>query len=143
MTMSFGRLKVVDRLPTAADVAAGHAKIRESELRLRAEIAAVRREISEVRTEILKWVIVDALGFRTVVIVGGVAAISAKINRPSANISPEGLARSAASSTLRASRERTLISGLPRPAGSRATFPKYRAYVIRPRRRFGLPSLWD
>jgi hypothetical protein len=40
---------------TAAETAAVRAEIRESELRLRAEIAVVRTEIFELRADILKW----------------------------------------------------------------------------------------
>jgi hypothetical protein len=89
MTVAFDTLKLADRLEaagmsaaqargtaaalaetmtgavaTASDVAALRAEIRESELRLRAEI----------RSDILKWVI-GAIGFQTIVVIGAVAGL--------------------------------------------------------------------
>jgi hypothetical protein len=92
MTVAFDTLKLADRLEaagmtpaqargtasalaetmtgavaTAADIAAIRAEIRESELRLRTEIA-------DLRSDILKWVI-GAIGFQTVIVIGAVAGL--------------------------------------------------------------------
>jgi hypothetical protein len=92
MTVAFDTLKLADRLEaagmsaaqargtaaalaetmtgavaTASDVAALRAEIRESEIRLRAEIA-------DLRSDILKWVI-GAIGFQTIVVIGAVAGL--------------------------------------------------------------------
>jgi hypothetical protein len=84
MSVAFDPLKPASRpVATVADLRESelrlHGEIRESESRLRREIreseSRLQGELASVRTEVVKWVIIGAIGFQTVVILGAVAAL--------------------------------------------------------------------